>query len=187
MTIPLLIVGADAILRIWDRITRPVIKIVFVLILILPSMAISYSIISDPWNASLPVSDRSQYLEDWPSGWGVPQVVSFLRNEASYSSISVFTDGTFGLLPYSIEIYLVSNPNVTIKGIWPLPDQPPIEVVTAVKKGPTYLVLNAKQTPPIGWALTLLGEYQKGKREDKYMRLYKVVLPTAVSPLKQWP
>ena len=187
MAIPLLIVGADAIVRIWDRITRPVIKILFVLILVAPSMVISYSVISDPWNASLPVSDRSQYLEDWPSGWGVPQVVSFLRNEASVSSISVFTDGTFGLLPYSLEIYLVSNPNVTIKGIWPIPENPPAEVLTAVKKGSTYLVLNAKQTPPIGWALTLLGQYEKGKREGIYMRLYKVALPVLMPPSKQWP
>lgn len=187
MTIPLLIIGADSIIRIWDRITRKSIKILFVLILIAPSMVISYRIISDPWNAPLPVSDRSQYLEDWPSGWGVPQVVSFLRNEAAVSPISVFTDGTFGLLPYSLEIYLVSNPNVTIKGIWPLPENPPIEVLTAVKKGPTYLVLNEKQSPPIGWALTLLGQYEKGKREGKYMRLYKVAVPLLLPSSKQWP
>lgn len=177
MTIPLLIVAAEAIVRAWDRITRPLLKILFILVLVVPSMVISYSILSDPWNARLPFSDRAQYLEDWPSGWGVPQVVSFLRNEANRGHVSVFTDGTFGLFPYALEIYLVSNPNMTIVGIWPLPDLIPEAVLTAVKKGPTYLVLNEKQTPPLGWSLTLIGQYEKGNREGKYMRLYRVELP----------
>lgn len=178
MTVPLLIVAAEAIVRIWGRIKRPLIKSIFILILIIPMVRISYVVINDPWNAPLPFSDRAQYLEDWPSGWGVPQVVSFLKNEANTHHIHVFTDGTFGLMPYSIEIYLVSNPNVSIAGIWPLPDALPAEVLDAVKKEPTYLILNEKQTPPADWTLTLIGQYDKGKRIGKYMRLYKVELPT---------
>lgn len=177
MTIPLFIIAADAIVRMWDRIKRPMLRLFFILMLTASSMITSFMIIKDPWNAPLPFSDRSQYLEDWPSGWGIPQVVSFLRNEASLHHISVYTDGTFGLLPYSLEIYLVSNPNVSIVGIWPLPDSLPPQVLDTIKKGPTYLVLNQKQTLPLSWNLTLVGEYQKGRRIGQYMRLYKVELP----------
>lgn len=177
MTMPLLIIAADAIVRIWDRITRPILKTLFVFMLIVPSLVISYGIIFDPWNAPLPVSDRGQYLENWPSGWGVPQVVSFLRAESYTQHISVFTDGTFGLFPYALEIYLVTNPNITIDGIWPVPDSMPQKVLDAVLKEPTYLVLNQKQTVPLGWNLTLLGQYEKGKRADQFMRLYKIEPP----------
>lgn len=181
MTMPLIIVAADAILRIWDRIQRPLIKVVCIIVLASSSLWTSFLIIADPWNAPLPKSDRAQYLEDWPSGWGIPQVVSFLKHEAAKNHITVFTDGTFGLLPYALEIYLVSNPNITIAGIWPIPDSMPANVTFAVQKEPTYLLLNQKQIPPAGWSLTLLGQYPKGKRESSYMRLYKVNLPQEIS------
>ncbi|MEK7577156.1 MAG: glycosyltransferase family 39 protein [Patescibacteria group bacterium] len=177
MTIPLFIVAADTIVKIWERMRRPIVKVVFVFVLIVPSSMVSYVVIRDPWNAPLPFSDRAQYLEDWPSGWGIPHVVSFLKTEANNHHITVFTDGTFGLLPYALEIYLVSNPNITIVGIWPLPDSVPTQVIEAIQKGPTYLVLNEKQTPPKDWYVTLLGQYEKGKREGKYMRLYTIELP----------
>lgn len=177
MTIPLLIIAADTIVRVWERIKRPIVKIFFVLILVVPSMITSFMIIVDPWNAPLPFSDRTQYMEGWPSGWGVPQIVSFLKTEANNHRIHVFTDGTFGLLPYSLEIYLVSNPNITITGIWPMPELMPQEVISSVKKETTYLVLNQKQIAPAGWSLTLIGEYAKGKRGKEYMRLYRVELP----------
>ena len=72
---------------------------------------------------------------------------------------------------------MVTNPNITIDGIWPVPDSMPQKVLDAVLKEPTYLVLNQKQTVPLGWNLTLVGQYEKGKRADQFMRLYKIEPP----------
>jgi len=43
-------------------------------------------------------------------------------------------------MPYSLEIYLHNNPNIVIKGFWPIEDIPPKEVIETAKKMPTYFV-----------------------------------------------
>ena len=84
-------------------------------------------------------------------------------------------------MPYSIEIYLVDNPNVKIKGIWPLPLTMPAAMITDVKTTPTYFIMNETQSPPQNWSLTLIGEYEKGYSPvHKKLRLYKVSLPTVI-------
>ena len=98
---------------------------------------------------------------------------AFLSAEAANGHITVVTEGTFGLLPYAIEMYLVNNPNITIVGIWPLPDEPPVLVQTAVEREPTYLVTSQKEAP-VSWKAQIIAQYQKGLRRDRFLRLYKL-------------
>ena len=104
---------------------------------------------------------------------------AFLLKESRKGKVTVYTEGTFGLLPYAIEIYLVDNPNIEIKGIWPLPPEIPKEALESAKDHPVFFVLNQTQVVPYGWPLELVAEYQKGNRKDRKLRLYKVVLPLA--------
>ena len=138
-----------------------------------PSVIAVFYLLFNPLYAPIPQADRGQYINDWPAGWGVREVNAFLLNQSRDQHITVVTEGTFGLLPYAIEIYLVNNPNITITGIWPLPAQIPESVAEAVKKEPTYLVVN-KDEVPIEWSATLLAQYQKGLRRDRYLRLYRL-------------
>jgi 4-amino-4-deoxy-L-arabinose transferase-like glycosyltransferase len=178
MTIPLYIMAVEGVIRVLDLIKKPLVSVVFVLIVCIPSVTISYKIITDPLHAPIPISDRLQYIEDWPSGWGVPQIVSFLDEQAKAQKISVYTEGTFGLFPYALEIYLVENPNITITGLWPLPAKFPEMIAQSAVHTPTFVVLNQSQTVPSGWPLTLIGQYRKGT-VDKFMRLYRVDQPLA--------
>jgi hypothetical protein len=118
-------------------------------------------------------------MDDWPAGGGVPEVVAYLKELVQHEKINVYTEGTFGLMPYAIEIYLVDNPNIKIKGIWPLPDVIPDTIKNEAIEKPTYLILNATQVAPTGWPLTLIGEYQKGSRVDRKLRFYRVSVPLA--------
>ena len=38
--------------------------------------------------------------------------VAFLKEKAKNEKIYVATEGTFGLMPYALELYLHDNPNV---------------------------------------------------------------------------
>lgn len=175
MTIPLFIVAAESLSRIFDRVKKPFLAWAIVLLLLIPSLYTSYFIIRDPLHAPITLSDRAQYIDDWPSGWGVPQVVSYIGAQAAQHKVNVFTDGTFGLLPYALEIYYADNPNVHIVGIWPLPEVIPEAMVQAAKEAPTYLILNQAQSVPVDWPhLELVGKYQKGMRADRYLRLLRV-------------
>lgn len=179
MTVPLLLVAAESTVRLWDIWKRPFLRIALVLVLTVPSIYTTYFIVRDPINAPIPLSDRYQYMDDWPAGGGIPEVVTYLTESVRHEKVNVYTDGTFGLLPYSIEIYLVDNPNIKIKGIWPMPEKIPDTIKTDALAHPTYLILNQMQEPPSGWPLTLIGEYQKGRRLDRKLRFYRVSVPLA--------
>lgn len=99
-----------------------------------------YYIITDFAKAPVPKSDKSQFITDWPAGVGVNETVMFLREKAKSQKIFVGTGGTFGLMPYSLEIYLHDNPNVKTMGYWPIDNFPPKEIIDAAKKMPTYFV-----------------------------------------------
>jgi len=179
MTIPLLIIAADSVLRMFAAVKRPLAIVCLAAVVLLPSLMLSSVIVTDPEAARIPVSDRGQFIDDWPAGGGVSEVVTYLTEQARHGKIAVYTEGTFGLMPYAIEMYLVDNPNVIIKGIWPLTEEIPPEISDMAVTRPTYVILNETQVAPKNWPLMLIGEYQKGERVDRKLRFYRVVTPLA--------
>lgn len=144
-------------------------------ILVLPSLLFNYKFLFDITHAPLTAIDKGQYVNDWPSGWGVNEANTYLAGEAKKGKIAIFTDGTFGLMPYAIELYLVYNKNVTIKGLWPLNDIFPKEIADSVKKVPTFFIADQKEDISASWPLVLLGKWQKGINPNASLRLYKVI------------
>lgn len=179
MTMPLVLLTAWSLEQIIRRIKRRAIAVLVVTLVCLPALYTDYFVILDPIRAPIPLSDRGQYIDDWPSGWGIREVNQFLLKQSQQTRVTVFTDGTFGLLPYAIEIYLVDKPNIEIRGVWPLPKEIPQEVVKSAQDHATYLVLNQEQIAPLAWPLVLISEYQKGSRTDRTLRLYQVISSVA--------
>ena len=178
MTIPLFPLIALTLSWIIKRWHNTLFLVAVLCILLVPSIWMSYFIIIDPLHAPIPYADKGQYIDNWPSGWGVREVNELLLAESQNGKVTVYTDGTFGLLPYAIEIYLVDKPNIEIVGIWPLSQTPPQMVIDDVLDHSTYLVLNqTTEAPP--WPLELVAEYQKGNRTDRTLRLYRVLTPLA--------
>lgn len=177
MTMPLLVLAAFSLNKIINFSKRNLLGRVLLLLVIFPSVIADYFIITNPLYALIPYADKGQYIDNWPSGWGIKEVNNYLANKATSGKIYVFTEGTFGLLPYGIEIYLVDNPNVSISGIWPLPEVFPEAMIKAAENFPTYFILNQSQQPPVNWPLELINEYQKGNRKDRKLRFYRVLAP----------
>lgn len=176
MAMPLLVLTAvtsDWIIRRWGR---TVIGIILMAIVFVPGAYADYFIITNPSYAPIPQADKGQYVNDWPAGWGIKEVNAFLAEEAKKGKISVYTEGTFGLLPYAVEIDLVDNPNIAIHGIWPLPEEPPQAILEEAVMHPTYLILNESQKISPLWPVVLVSEYQKGTRTDRKLRLYRIML-----------
>jgi len=177
MILPLVILSGVAVVWIWNHFRGSVWRWVLLTILFFGSFYTDYYIIANPLYAPIPSADAGQYINDWPSGWGIPKVNAFLLKESQKGKISVYTDGTFGLLPYAIELYLVDNPNITIKGMYPIPGDIPQELIDQAGGQPTYMIFNQKQDIP-PWPMKFIAQYQKGQNTVKFMRLYEV-LPKA--------
>ncbi|HVT01388.1 MAG TPA: glycosyltransferase family 39 protein [Patescibacteria group bacterium] len=98
-----------------------------------------FIIFSFPY-APIPGADLGQYVNGWSAGNGVKQSVAYFNEQAKDKKIYIVTEGTFGLMPYGLEMYLVNNPNIKIQALWPINDNPPKEVTDMAKKMPTYAV-----------------------------------------------
>lgn len=174
MTMPLLILASLTINSISQRWGKTVLGVILLGTLMFPSIWTDYLLLTQPTHALIPQADRGQYINDWPAGWGVKEVSDFILEKSQKEKVVVFTEGTFGLLPYGLEIWLVDKPNIKIQGIWPLPETPPLEVIESVSQNSTYLVANSPDDVPKGWSLTLVASYPKGLRKDRTLRLYKI-------------
>ncbi len=134
---------------------------------------ISYQLIFNPLAAPIPQADRGQLMDDWPAGYGIPEVVKFLENESGAHKIFIGTEGTFGLTPYALNIYLKDNPNIEIKGYWPIGNGMP-EIIEVARTGkPTFVLFKDTQIPNPEWPLSLVEKYRKG-RSNVFMSLYQV-------------
>lgn len=174
MTVPLLLLSAETLDKINTVLKKKTLTIFLMVVLFIVPLKTDYELFVNPTQAQIPDADSHQYFNDWPSGWGIKESVNFFKEKAKSEKIAVFTEGTFGLLPAAIELYLVDNPNVFIKGIWPVPAKPTPDVIEKAKTEPTYIIFFQNQPPP-DWSLTKLLQVRKGETE-RYHFVYQINL-----------
>lgn len=139
-----------------------------------------YFILTNFSHAPIPQSDLGQYINDWPAGGGVKEAVSFFKEKAKKEKIYIGTQGTFGLMPYALEIYLVDNPNIKIVGFWPIGENPPKKLIDQSRIMPTFVVFYQScdfcekvGLAPKSWPLTLVAKYEK-PAPARFFSIYKV-------------
>ncbi len=137
------------------------------------SLFVDFKLITDPLNAPIPTADTTQYLNSWSAGYGVAQIRAFLKEESAQNKeVVVVTEGTFGLMPYSLEIYHKDYPNVEIIPYWPLPGEPDNNIRQLGSQYPVYVIMYQEKKEPTEWKPKLVAKYQQGVSLD-YLRLYK--------------
>ncbi len=173
MILPLLIISARMIgeVGILFKKNNFILPIIAVLILIYPAYQ-SFLLVYSPIKAAIPQNDRNQLMDDWPSGYGVKEVVSYLDRESKKGKLVIGTEGTFGLFPAAIEIYLKKNENIDIRGYWPVGEVPQ-DLLDSARIYPTYLVFKDTQKVPSSWPLELVGKYPRGRGYTNLL-FYKV-------------
>lgn len=182
MTLSLLPLAAIVLWQLSLWIKKPLVLGACYLVLVALMLRADFLILTDFAHAPIPHSDLGQYINDWPAGGGIREAVNFFKREAQNGKIYIGTQGTFGLLPYALEIYLIDNPNITLVGFWPLADMPPKEVVEASKKMPTYFVFyqpcasckSVGEAPPT-WPVRTLFQMKKGENA-RYLTVYRLEL-----------
>ena len=136
----------------------------------------SFKLLTNPSHSLIAQADKEQYLNSWPAGYGVSEVVTFLKAESQNHPVIVGTEGTFGLLPFALQIYFYSNKNVQISGYWPVKDIPQ-QILESAKHNKTYFIFNENQKisdTTINPHLKLIAKYQKGTG-NSYMRFFEIV------------
>ena len=180
MSLPLLVIGAYSFYSLIKKIKNKLV-LCGIFLIVYGFMAYSdFLILTDFAKAPIPQSDVNQYYLSWPSGVGVKETVDFINEKSKTEKIFVATEGTFGLMPYGLEIYLVNNPNVTIKGYWPIDDTPPEDALLLSKTMPVYFFFyqNCVYCQGVGgvpatWKVEKVLHFQKSPTND--VNLYKLL------------
>ena len=92
--------------------------------------------------------------------------------------MTIFTEGTFGILPHGLELFVDGKvEGITIRGLYPIDKLPPPETLLSVKTSTeTYLIMNNTPTSDEVSGLELVASYPK--RDPAYtMRLFRVLPP----------
>ncbi|HSW97854.1 MAG TPA: glycosyltransferase family 39 protein [Candidatus Saccharimonadales bacterium] len=178
MTMPIIILGAYALFTLQQFTKQLGLKILLFVVFTSMFLVNDFFLLTNFANAYIPQADKGQLISDWPSGVGVNQTVDFLGSQPG--KIYVGTEGTFGLMPYALQIYLGNNPNIIINGFWPIDSTPPKELSDAAKKMPTYVVFyqncpscTAVGKAPATWNVTQVFSIKK-ITPDTYYTLYKL-------------
>jgi 4-amino-4-deoxy-L-arabinose transferase-like glycosyltransferase len=180
MTISLLPLVAFSLYELYIKIKKIWIALLIGLVCFALYFRADYFILTDFAHAPIAVPDLGQYINDWPAGGGVKETTAFFKEQAKKGKIYIGTEGTFGLMPAAYEINLVANPNVTVKGFWPIPPTPPKELIDAATKYPTYVVFYQDCPPcqgtqaPTGWHTKFIASYKRGAG-DRTLNLYQIL------------
>lgn len=180
MLLPLAATGLEFLIDFVDKkvklgIPKSIITILITFLFIAYSLCVSLQFAYDPVNSKIAKADNSQYVNSWAAGWGVKESIQFFKSEGENKKIFVATEGTFGLMPEAMEMYLLDEKNITVRGYWPM-DKFPAEVSEYAKKMPTYFIFYQKdnQIIPEAYPLELVFKVQQGNR-DSYYRVYRVL------------
>lgn len=175
MTLSLLPLAALSLVKLNSLIKKPFAFIICCLLFTFFALRLDFLILVNPFTSPIPYSDENQYLSAWPAGGGVKEAVAFFTQRAKTGKIYVATEGTFGLMPYALEVYLVGNPNIEIKGFWPITQKIPEEILEKAKEKETYFIFNQTQdyNLPTLWPLKFVSKYQKGTGPF-FLSIYKV-------------
>ena len=155
------------------RVNRLVFSLIFILSVIY-QIKNSFLLLTKPTSAKIASSDYDQYINSWPAGYGVKEVVKILNEEAQSKPVYLGTEGTFGLLPFALNIYFPGRANPQITGFWPVNENDlPKQVLNAAKTKKTYFLFNENQKEINNPQLHLVAIYPKGT-SNSFMRLYEV-------------
>lgn len=179
MILPLLPLVAFTLINIYAKFRRPYLFVIFVFLVFILAFKTDYLILTDFTRASIPAADIKQYRSSWEAGGGVNKSIEFFEKEAKKEKIYIATQGTFGLMPYAFEIYLINNQNIKIEGYWPVGDTIPAKVIEESKKVPTYFVFYQPcslcgeiGTAPAPWNLKPILQIKSGT--NNYTSIYRI-------------
>jgi hypothetical protein len=169
LTVPLIVLAAASVVQLWRSLRNSWARVALFCLILLPVVYLDGRILVDFKTAPLPAVDRFQYIDGWPAGWGMKEVVRILESEAAKGALIVLTEGKFGSMP-TMQLYFSNYPQVQI---WPI-DEATLRIPRDINWNlPVYVLLNQTQQQPQGWKAEEILKVQKGTG-GSYMRLLKL-------------
>jgi hypothetical protein len=170
-TLPFLVIIASTSVMIRRSLRKAI--ILFLAVFVMQSFLVDKDLLTKVQAANLPQGERSGYLEEWTSGYGIKEIADFIKEKSEENKdrvIIVGTEGYFGTLPEGLQIYFDKDSQVVIKGVGLGFDSIPQSLVESKESGNlTYLVINASRLNIPNFeekGLELVAAYPKAFRKE---------------------
>ncbi|OGK39035.1 hypothetical protein A3F34_00720 [Candidatus Roizmanbacteria bacterium RIFCSPHIGHO2_12_FULL_44_10] len=139
------------------------------IVIIVSGLYFNYTILFDHKNIPFPDIDRGQYLEGWPAGWGIKEIVDYSRDKSQDKPVILMAEGNFGMSGDVLDSYLKPGDKINIKGYWPLNREHLVENQALLKDNYVYLVFSHRIDFPTDWPMKLIRVFDKpGKKSQVY-------------------
>jgi len=108
-----------------------------------------------------PAVDRGQYLEGWPAGWGIKEIVDYAREKSAIKPVILISEGNFGMAGDALEVFIKSTDKIILKPYWPLDERQLFQHQKDLKNNFVYVVFPHREEFPDFWPLKLIKKYEK--------------------------
>lgn len=135
----------------------------------------NYTLLFDPAKVPFPQVDRGQYIEGWPAGWGIKEIIEMAREEAKTRPVLILAEGNFGMAADVLRASTrPSDTDIAIDGKWPLGREQLLEAQKELVTKTVYLVFPHRTEYPSDWPVEFVKEFDKPGDESK-IYLYKLL------------
>lgn len=172
LTLPVLVLAAQGTGILAKRLRLLWQRVLVGTILLFPMLVADGKMLADFKTAPLPAVDRFQYIDGWPAGWGVKEIVRYLERQSAQGELTILTEGEFGSLPTTaMNLYFGNYPQIHIV---PINDQKTFAISSFIQwSSPVYMILNISQNLPEPFTGDEIMKIRKGNG-DSYIRLYRL-------------
>ncbi len=144
--------------------------IIAVLVYALSVAYFDYTILFDYAHIPFPPIDRGQYIEGWPAGWGMTDIIDFARQKSKEKPVILLAEGNFGMSGDVLDVFMRNSDTISIRAYWPLELKELQENQKDLKDHYIYIVLTHKFDYPADWPMKLVKRYDKpGKESVTYL------------------
>jgi hypothetical protein len=145
----------------WEKIVKNKLYLVLIGCLYIFTMYFNFTVMFDYKNIPFLETDRGQYIEGWPSGWGAKEIMEFAREKSSEKQVILLAEGNFGMSGDVLDTFLKDGDRIWIRGFWPLGDKELRENQKDLKDNYVYAVFAHRGDYPSDWPLKLIQKFDK--------------------------
>lgn len=144
-----------------SQLKTPRLQMGAMLAILLSTVWFNYSIIADHKNIPFPPVDKGQYIMDWPAGWGMKEVVEYVRTESTDPKrpILILAEGNFGKSGDVLNTLRIPGDTYIVDGIWPLNLEKVKDTQKKLEDHRVLVVFHRRTDFPPDWPIKLIKKF----------------------------
>lgn len=129
----------------------------------------NYTVIFDYKKIPFLSDDKGQYIEGWPSGHGIKEIIEYARLKSKEKPVILLAEGNFGMVGDVLDTFLKKDDYISIKAYWPLEPKNLMENQAFLDKNYVYAVSAHQKNTPSNWPVKLIKRFDKpGNKSSIY-------------------